>query len=80
MSTYFKDKVVIVTGGTDGIGKALVEELIKDKPQDSLVRTFMRAAGLKYTADPIERMNLVFSELEKVRVISRKGPRNEKDL
>ena len=28
MSTYFKDKVVIVTGGTDGIVKALVETLL----------------------------------------------------
>jgi short-subunit dehydrogenase len=27
-SSFFKDKVVVVTGGTDGIGKALVEELI----------------------------------------------------
>ncbi|MEI2737977.1 MAG: SDR family oxidoreductase [Chitinophagaceae bacterium] len=28
MSAYFKDKVVVVTGGTDGIGKALVDALI----------------------------------------------------
>jgi short-subunit dehydrogenase len=29
MSAYYKDKVVVVTGGTDGIGKALVEILLK---------------------------------------------------
>ncbi|MEO8405759.1 MAG: SDR family oxidoreductase [Chitinophagaceae bacterium] len=29
MFPYFKDKVVMVTGGTDGIGKALVEELLQ---------------------------------------------------
>jgi short-subunit dehydrogenase len=28
MNTYFKDKVVAVTGGSDGIGKALVHELL----------------------------------------------------
>ncbi len=29
MSSYFKEKVVVVSGGTDGIGKALVDDLLQ---------------------------------------------------
>ena len=41
MPTYFKDKVVIVTGGTDGVGKALVEELIKEGAKVTTVAEIM---------------------------------------
>ncbi|MES2856635.1 MAG: hypothetical protein V4692_12265 [Bdellovibrionota bacterium] len=58
----------------------LVEELIKDKPQDALIKTYMRAAGLKYSADPVECMKIVFSELEKLRSQSSKGPRHDKNI
>lgn len=33
MASFFKNKVVLVTGGTDGIGKALVEQLLQDGAQ-----------------------------------------------
>lgn len=29
MSDFFKDKVIVITGGTDGIGKALVDEALR---------------------------------------------------
>lgn len=41
----------------------LVDELIKEKPQESRVRSYMKAAGLPYVEDPIERMNSVLTAL-----------------
>ena len=41
----------------------LVDELVKDKPDESRIRDYMEAAGLRYCADPIERMDRVFSAL-----------------
>ena len=41
----------------------LVDELIKDSPQESTIRDRMAAVGLDYLIDPIARMNVVLSEL-----------------
>ena len=37
----------------------LVEELTKDKPDLSLVKTTMETLNLKYSDDPVERLNTV---------------------
>jgi len=45
----------------------LIDELIKDNPEEGRIRTYMEEAGLCYTEDPIERMHSVLSALKGVR-------------
>lgn len=63
----------------------LVDELIKDRPEEGRVKNHMLAAGLSYSKDPVERMNLVLETLQRARankLKSRrsKGTLNEQDL
>ncbi|MBX9769262.1 MAG: hypothetical protein K2X47_18440 [Bdellovibrionales bacterium] len=39
--------------------QALVDELLKDKPDTSIVKARMKELGLAYSEDPIECMNRV---------------------
>ncbi len=41
----------------------LTEELTKEKPQVEKLKSYMKLAGLKYSEDPIERINLVLNKL-----------------
>jgi hypothetical protein len=41
----------------------LVDELIKECPQEARVRACMQAAGLEYTIDPVSRMESVLRAL-----------------
>lgn len=43
--------------------EALVEELIKDQPEEKIVRERMSAAGIEYSRDPIDRINKVLMAL-----------------
>jgi hypothetical protein len=45
----------------------LVDELVKETPEERKIRGYMKSAGLSYSDDPVERMNRVFAELEKLR-------------
>ena len=42
----------------------LVDELMKTKPNQSQVQTYMRSAGLSYSTDPVEQLSSVLSYLQ----------------
>jgi hypothetical protein len=44
--------------------EALIDELLKDKPSETRVRSCMKAAGLQYTTDSVQRMSLVLAEMD----------------
>lgn len=52
----------------------LVDELIKESPQEARIRSYMKAAGLPYSSDPIDRMNCVLQALD-----GAKGQRPKRD-
>ncbi len=62
----------------------LAEELIKENPEETIVKAHMKAAGLKYTGDQCERLELVLIQLDearKRRPVNRTGKTtNGKDL
>ncbi len=41
----------------------LVDELMKDQPEDKLIKQYMKQSGIKYSEDPVERLNLVLKAL-----------------
>ena len=43
--------------------EALVEELLKDVPAEQTIETRMKALGIAYTSDPVERINRVLEAL-----------------
>jgi hypothetical protein len=49
----------------------LVDELVKEAPEEQKIRGYMKSAGLTYVEDPVERMNRVFAALERLRSLRR---------
>lgn len=41
----------------------LVDELMKEQPEESVVQTYMVETGLEYSADPVQRINVVLKAL-----------------
>lgn len=45
--------------------EVLVQELMKDRPDQTLVRRLMLKQGLTYTSDPIRQMSLILKAMGK---------------
>ena len=42
----------------------LTTEVVKENPETEKVKQYMKKAGLDYSEDPIERINLVLNEIQ----------------
>ncbi|MBK9293596.1 MAG: hypothetical protein IPM57_03995 [Oligoflexia bacterium] len=49
--------------------ESLVEELLKDSPQEETIRKKMTDLELEYTQDPVERINMVLEALHPYQVL-----------
>lgn len=41
----------------------LVDELMKEEPEEQVVKKYMKQTGIQYSDDPVERLNLVLKAL-----------------
>ena len=64
----------------------LAEELIKENPEETVVRAHMKAAGLRYTDDTVDRLTIVLNSLDQIKAesqvrthLSKDGARNSKN-
>ena len=51
----------------------LVEELLKDTPQEQAIQVKMKKLDLEYTEDPVERINRVLEVLHPYQVLDFEG-------
>lgn len=58
--------------------KGLIEELTKDRPNQSRVKKGMVENGLQYTADPIQQMSAVLTLMSQVSPDIRKAKSKER--
>jgi hypothetical protein len=57
---------VLRAGLTTEEYQTLVDELMKDRPNQDLIRKLMLKQGIAYTPDPISQMSLVLQSLSQM--------------